>query len=85
MVVKYTKHAVTDCINVNVCEIFSCLACNVCGLRDGDPKSDTAREELALEEFCSSPDTRMSNCHNGSQRSKTNKLFALLCCYDMPF
>ena len=26
-----------------------CLTCNVCDVRDGDPKSDTARDKLALE------------------------------------
>ena len=29
----------------NIC----CLTCNVCDVRDGDPKSDTARDKLALE------------------------------------
>ena len=41
------------CLTCNVCAVnvfFEiCLTCNVCDVRDGDPKSDTARDKLALE------------------------------------
>ena len=49
-----------DCLTCNACDhrmymyvnVFLkhfCLTCNVCDVRDGDPKSDTARDKLALE------------------------------------
>ena len=42
------------CLTCNVCDVNVffleiCLTCNVCDVRDGDPKSDTARDKLALE------------------------------------